>query len=105
MLRTQVLAATPNVAHRPSFGTYLVARIMMFGSMLRMDQKAFTVRLDSDQASELEALAGADGISVAEAIREAVSDLIEARRKDPGFQARIRSIIEQNQRVLERLAE
>ncbi len=70
-----------------------------------MIQKAFTVRLDANQASELEAVAAADGVSVAEEIRRAVAERIEARRKDPAFQARIRSIIEQNQRVLERLAE
>ncbi|MEN8114756.1 MAG: ribbon-helix-helix protein, CopG family [Actinomycetota bacterium] len=70
-----------------------------------MEQRAFTVRLDTDQASDLEAVAAADGVSIAEVIREAVADRIEARRKDPAFQARIRSIIDQNQRVLERLAE
>ncbi|MCP3975178.1 MAG: ribbon-helix-helix protein, CopG family [bacterium] len=70
-----------------------------------MEQKAFTVRLDPDQAADLEAMAAADGTSIADAIRVAVADRIEARRQDPAFQARIRSIIEQNQRVLERLAE
>jgi hypothetical protein len=35
----------------------------------------------------------------------AVADRIEARRRDPAFQERIRSIIEQNQRVFERPAE
>ena len=70
-----------------------------------MEQKAFTVRLDPDQAADLEAAAAADGISIAEAIRQAVAERIEARRQDPAFQARIRSIIEQNQRVLDRLAE
>ncbi|MEE8458196.1 MAG: hypothetical protein V3S28_09105 [Acidimicrobiia bacterium] len=70
-----------------------------------MEQKAFTVRLDVDQASDLEAVAAADGVSVAEEIRLAVADRIEDCRKDPAFQTRIRSIIQQNQRVLERLAE
>lgn len=70
-----------------------------------MEQKAFTVRLDTDQATDLEAVAAADGVSVAEEIRQAVADRIETRRQDPAFQERIRSIIEQNQRVLERLAE
>ncbi len=70
-----------------------------------MKPKAFTVRLDGDQASDLEAVAAADGVSVAEEIRQAIADRIEARRKDPVFQSRIRSIMEQNQRVLERLAE
>lgn len=31
-----------------------------------MEQKAFTVRLDTDQATDLEAVAAADGVSVAE---------------------------------------
>jgi hypothetical protein len=78
---------------------------MVRDTMLDMEQKAFTVRLDPDQAADLEAAAAADGISIAEAIRQAVAERIEARRQDPAFQARIRSIIEQNQRVLERLAE
>jgi hypothetical protein len=63
------------------------------------------VRLDADQAADLATVAAADGISVAEAIRRAVAGLIEERRTDPEFQARIRSIIEQNRRVLERLAD
>lgn len=70
-----------------------------------MEQRAFTVRLDPDQAAELEAVAAADGVSIAEVIRQAVADRIVVRRKDPAFQVRIRSIVEQNQRVLERLAE
>jgi hypothetical protein len=78
---------------------------MVRDTILDMEQKAFTVRLDPDQAADLEAAAAADGISISEAIRQAVTERIEARRQDPAFQARIRSIIEQNQRVLERLAE
>ena len=78
---------------------------MMFDTMLCMEQKAITVRLDADQAADIEVVAAADGVSVAEEIRRAVADRIDARRGDPAFQERIRSIIEQNQRVLERLAE
>jgi predicted transcriptional regulator len=70
-----------------------------------MEQRAFTVRLDTDQASDLEAVAAADGVSIAEVIRQAVADRIETRREDPAFRARIRAIVEQNQRVLERLAD
>ena len=70
-----------------------------------MEQRAFTVRLNTDQAADLEAVAAADGVSIAEVIREAVADRIEVRRKDPEFQGRIRSIMDQNRRVLERLAE
>ena len=78
---------------------------MMFDTMIGVEQKAITVRLDADQAADIEVVAAADGVSVAEEIRQAVADRIDARRRDPAFQERIRSIIEQNQRVLERLAE
>ena len=70
-----------------------------------MEQKAFTVRLDADQAADLEAVAAADGVSVAEEVRQAIADRIERRRRDPEFQSRIKAIMEQNRRVLERLAE
>jgi len=52
-----------------------------------MEQKAFTVRLDVDQAPGLEAVAAADGVSIAEEIRLSVADRIERRRKDRVFRA------------------
>lgn len=69
------------------------------------DAKGFTVRLSTEQAEELEAVAAADGVSVAEAIRQAVTVRIDERRKDKAFQKRLREVIDQNRRVLERLAE
>ncbi len=69
------------------------------------DAKGFTVRLSAEQAEELEAVAATDGVSVAEEIRQAVAARIEERRKDKAFQKRLREIIDQNRRVLERLAE
>lgn len=66
--------------------------------------KAFTMRLPEDKAAELEAVARADGVSVSEAVREAIDRHIEARRSDEKFQARLTKLIEDNQRVLDRLA-
>ena len=66
--------------------------------------EGFTVRLDDDQAAELEAVARADGVPVAEEIRRAITTRIEERRADDEFQARLRQSIADNQRVLERLA-
>jgi len=66
--------------------------------------KGFTVRLDDDQAAELEAIAKVDGVSVAEEIRQAITVLIAERRKDKAFRARLRQSIQDNQKVLERLA-
>ena len=66
--------------------------------------KGFTVRLDDDQAAELEAIAKVDGVSVAEEIRQAITVQIAERRKDEEFRSRLRQSIKDNQKVLERLA-
>jgi hypothetical protein len=66
--------------------------------------RGFTVRLDDEQAEELEAVAKVDGVSVAEEIRQAITSQLAERRKDAEFRARLRQSIEDNQRILERLA-
>ena len=70
-----------------------------------MPNRAFTVRVTEEQAEDLEAIAEAEGTSVAEEVRSALADRIEARRKDLKFQARLRATMERNRRVLDRLAE
>ena len=67
--------------------------------------KGFTVRLDDDQAAELEAIAKAAGVPIAEEIREAITARIEERRQDEEFRARLRQSIEDNQKILDRLAQ
>jgi len=66
--------------------------------------KAMTVRLDPEQAAELEAVAEVEGVPVAEAIRNAIAEHIEARRRDEAFQARLRASLERNRQILEKLA-
>ena len=63
-----------------------------------------TLRLSPDQAAELEAVARADQQTVSETVRDAIDTLIEERRKDKDFQARLRAMIKEEQKVLERLA-
>lgn len=70
-----------------------------------MNKHAYTVRLQEDQALDLEAVAQVDGLSVAEEIREAIAERLVQRRADKAFQSRLREAIEQNRRALERLAE
>ncbi len=70
-----------------------------------METKAMTLRLPADQAAEFEAVARADNMSVSEAARAALADRIEARRKDKEFQARLKKMVEQDARVLKRLAQ
>ena len=67
--------------------------------------KGFTVRLDEEQAAELEAVAKAAGVPVAEEIRQAIASRIEERRQDEEFRARLRRSIEDNQKILDRLAQ
>jgi class 3 adenylate cyclase len=69
-----------------------------------METRALTLRLPADQAAQLEAVARADGVSVSEAVRGAIQDRIDARRKDRAFQARIRQMMEEERAVLEQLA-
>ena len=67
-------------------------------------QKNMTLRLPASQADELEAVARADGISVSDAVREAITDHIERKRKDKAFRERLRTVMERDREILERLA-
>ena len=71
---------------------------------MEKDKKAMTIRLTTEQAAELEAVAGTDGIPVSEAIRAAIAEHIEGRRKDKEFRKRLRASIQRNRKILERLA-
>jgi post-segregation antitoxin (ccd killing protein) len=67
--------------------------------------KTMTLRLTDQQATDLEAMARVDGIPVSEAIRVAIEERIKARREDRAFQARLRRLMVENQRALERLSQ
>jgi predicted transcriptional regulator len=66
--------------------------------------KSLTVRLDDELAADADALARAEGKSLNETVKLALSEAVERRRKDPKFKARVRAIIEQDRELLERLA-
>jgi len=63
-----------------------------------------TVRLDSELAANAEAIARADGTSLNETVKQALSEAVQRRRGDPEFKARLRRIIEEDRDLLERLA-
>jgi hypothetical protein len=67
--------------------------------------KTMTLRLSDEQATDLEAMARVDGVPVSEAVRVAIDERIKARRGDRTFQARLRRLMVENQRALERLSE
>ncbi len=69
-----------------------------------MENKAMTLRLPAEQAEALEKVAEVDGMSVTEAIREAIEHHITVRAADAEFRARLAASMERNQRILERLS-
>jgi hypothetical protein len=62
--------------------------------------KNLTVRLDDDLAVDAEALARAEGKSLNETVKLALSEAVERRRRDPKFKARVRKIIEADRELL-----
>lgn len=66
--------------------------------------KNFTVRLPDDEATDVEALARAEGLSLNETVRRALVEAVEARRADPEFKSRVQRIIEEDRDLLQRLA-
>ena len=68
-----------------------------------MSKKNMTLRLAAEQAHELEVVARAEGISVSDAVREAIAEHIELKRKDAAFRERLRTVLERDREILERL--
>ena len=68
-----------------------------------MTGKNMTLRLSTEQADELEAVARAEGISVSDAVREAISEHIERKRKDNAFRERLQTVMKRDREILERL--
>lgn len=67
--------------------------------------KTLTLRLDDEQARELEAIARVDDVPLSGAIREAIAMHVAARRDDRDFQERLARTLEEDREILERLAE
>lgn len=70
-----------------------------------MTTKVTSLRLPDYMAAELAAVARADDMPVSEAVREAIEKHIAERRADKGFQERLKELLEEDRKVLKRLAE
>ncbi|MGH3083267.1 MAG: hypothetical protein ACRDNP_04285 [Gaiellaceae bacterium] len=66
--------------------------------------KTLTLRLDDEQARELEAIARVDDVPLTGAIRVAISAHIASRRTDRDFQERLERTMADDREILERLA-
>jgi predicted transcriptional regulator len=62
--------------------------------------KAMTIRLSAEQAEELETVATVEDCPISEVIRAAISEHIEARRKDPQFRDSLKDRISRAQKLL-----
>lgn len=67
--------------------------------------KATSLRLSPELAAELEAVARAQGVTISEVVRAAVSNHIATVRADDRFQARLREQMEKDRELMERLVE
>ena len=65
--------------------------------------KAMTIRLSAEQAEALETVATVEQRAVSDVIRAAITDHIDARRRDPQFQQGLRARIDRAQRLLDKI--
>ena len=65
--------------------------------------KNLLLRLDPTLAQELQAVAAVEGRPVSEVVRDAIRELVSARRLDEEFQQRLRVAAREQQRLLGRL--
>ena len=68
------------------------------------EMKSFTLRLPASLADELATVADVDSVPVQQAVRDAITEHIEARRKDKAFQERLRASAQRHREILKRLA-
>lgn len=66
--------------------------------------KNMTLRLTDEQAAELEAVAFVESRPIADVVRQAIADLIDARRGDEEFQKRLQASFQHHRAMLARLA-
>ena len=64
------------------------------------DTKNVLLRLEPAMAAQLQAVAEIENRSVSDVMREAIRDLLEARRKDKRFQKRLAATAAEQERIL-----
>ncbi len=62
--------------------------------------KAMTIRLSAEQAEALETVARVESRPVSEVIRAAITEHIDNRKNDPGFQESLRGRLNRARRLL-----
>jgi metal-responsive CopG/Arc/MetJ family transcriptional regulator len=67
--------------------------------------KVISIRMPDELAAQIDAMARAERVSISEAMRAAAYRYIATRKTDQDFQERLRKRLEEDQRLLEGLAE
>ena len=65
--------------------------------------KNLLLRLDPELAEQLQAIAAVEERPVSEIVREAIANLVDARRKDTGFQRLLKQSARRQRKLLEQL--
>ena len=65
--------------------------------------KNLLLRLDPELAEQLQAIAAVEERPVSEIVREAIANLVEARRTDTGFQRLLKQSARRQRKLLEQL--
>ena len=73
--------------------------------MEQSKQRTISVRLTDDVVVQLETLARFDGVALAEEIREGIGLLLAARKADPEFHDRVRTVLEDAKTLLNEIGE
>jgi hypothetical protein len=63
-----------------------------------------SIRTSRQSLEEIEAVARAEGISVAEAMRRALAEYVRTKKKEPNFRARLEELINRDRELLQRLS-
>ncbi len=63
-----------------------------------------SLRLPEEKAADLATVARADEMTISDVVREAIAKHIATRRIDPEFQQRVREQLEEDRKLMERLA-
>jgi predicted transcriptional regulator len=71
----------------------------------RAQTKNMVLRLDPDLAELLAAIAEVEGRSVSDVARQAIAELVQARRKDKHFRRLLEENLARHQRLLDLLRE
>jgi len=67
------------------------------------DTKNLTLRIDRALADQARTVADVEGSTVSDVIRDALTEHVERRRRDPEFQALLRRNLERHQELLNML--